>query len=151
MTRMTRPFENFFKNASFHGPQGRLQPSVFSRSPPDLLPVAGRGMRYLAYEVQQVRHSSCSRIVMADRYLEAVQCLDLIAPERFAEALETADARAGLRSFQEGRDPALMEIVFSVPDEQFWWFRLVLRRMAEKYERHNSIVAAYRKLNSPRS
>jgi len=44
---------------------------------------------------------------MADRYLEAVQCLNLIAPERFAEALETADARAGLRSFQEGRDPAL--------------------------------------------
>ena len=42
---------------------------------------------------------------MADRYLEAVQCLDLIAPERFEEALETADSRAGLRSFQEGRDP----------------------------------------------
>jgi len=88
---------------------------------------------------------------MADRYLEAVQCLDLIAPERFAEALETADARAGLRSFQEGRDPALMEIVLSVPDEQFWWFRLVLRRMADKYERHKRIVQAYRKLNSPRS
>ena len=88
---------------------------------------------------------------MADRYLEAVQCLNLIAPERFAEALETADARAGLRSFQEGRDPALMKIVFSVPDEQFWWFRLVLRKMAEKYERHKSIVQAYRKLNSPRS
>ncbi len=44
-----------------------------------------------------------------------------------------------------------MEIVFSVPDEQFWWFRLVLRKMAEKYERHKSIVQAYRKLNSPRS
>ena len=88
---------------------------------------------------------------MADRYLEAVQCLNRIAPERFAEALETADARAGLRRFQEGRDPALMEIVFSVPDEQFWWFRLVLRKMAEKYERHKSIVAAYRKLSSPRS
>ena len=108
-------------------------------------------MRYLAYEVQQVGHSSCSRNVMADRYLEAVQCLDLIAPERFAEALETADARAGLRSVQEGRDPALMEIVFSVPDEQFWWFRLVLRKMADKYERHKRIVQAYRKLNSPRS
>ncbi len=88
---------------------------------------------------------------MADRYLEAVQCLDLIAPERFAEALETADARAGLRSFQEGRDPALMEIVFSVPDEQFWWFRLVLRRMADKYERHKRIVQVYRKLNLTRS
>ena len=88
---------------------------------------------------------------MADRYLEAVQCLDLIAPERFAEALETADARAGLRSFQEGRDPALMEIVFSVPDEQFWWFRLVLRKMADKYERHRRIVQAYRKLNLTRS
>src|SRR6266850_6955285 len=110
-----------------------------------------RGMLSLAYEVQQVRHSSCSGNVMADRYLEAVQCLDLIAPERFAEALETADARAGLRSVQEGRDPALMEIVFSVPDEQFWWFRLVLRRMADKYERHKRIVQAYRKLNSPRS
>jgi len=88
---------------------------------------------------------------MADRYLEAVQCLNLIAPERLAEALEIADGRVGLRSFQEGCDPALMEIVFSVPEEQFWWFRLVLRKMAEKYERHNSIVAAYRKLNSPRS
>ena len=96
-------------------------------------------------------HSSCSENIMADRYLEAVQCLNLIAPERFAEALETADARAGLRSFQEGRDPALVEIVFSVPDEQFWWFRLVLRKMADKYERHKSIVQAYRKLNSPRS
>ena len=88
---------------------------------------------------------------MADRYLEAIQHLNRIAPERFAEALEAADARAGLRSFQEGRDPALMEIVFSVPDEQFWWFRLVLRRMADKYERHKRIVQAYRKLNSPRS
>src|SRR6267143_5814115 len=151
MTRMTPPFENLFKMPSFDGPQRRLQPSVFSRSPPDLLPVAGRGMRSRAYEIQQVRHSSCSRIVMADRYLEAVQCLDLIAPERFAEALETADARAGLRSCQEGRDRALMEIVFSVPEEQFWWFRLVLRKMADKYERHKRIVQAYRKLNSPRS
>jgi len=90
-------------------------------------------------------------IIMADRYLEAIQCLNLIAPERFAEALETADARAGLRTFQEGCDPGLMEIVFSVPDEQFWWFRLVLRKMAEKYERHKSIVQTYRKLNLPRS
>ena len=88
---------------------------------------------------------------MADQYLEAVQCLNRIAPERLAEALETADARAGLRSSQEGRDPALLDIVFSVPDQQFWWFRLVLRKMAEKYERHKSIVAAYRKLSSPRS
>ena len=96
-------------------------------------------------------HSSCYENIMADRYLEAVQCLNRIEPERFAEALETADTRAGLRSFQEGRDPALVEIVFSVPDEQFWWFRLVLRKMAEKYERHRSIVETYRKLNSPRS
>jgi hypothetical protein len=44
-----------------------------------------------------------------------------------------------------------MQIVFSVPDEQFWWFRLVLRKMADKYERHKSIVECYRKLNSPRS
>ncbi|HYS57856.1 MAG TPA: hypothetical protein VEM34_06905 [Burkholderiales bacterium] len=88
---------------------------------------------------------------MADRYLEAVRCLSLIAPERFLEALDTADVRAGLRSFQEGRDPALMEIVFSVPDEQFWWFRLVLRKMADKYERHKSIMESYRKLNLTRS
>jgi len=27
----------------------------------------------------------------------------------------------------------------------------VLRKMAEKYERHKSIVRAYRKLNTPRS
>jgi len=26
-------------------------------------------------------------------------------------------------------------------DEQFWWFRLVLRKMAEKYERHKSNCA----------
>jgi hypothetical protein len=49
---------------------------------------------------------------MADRYLKAVQRPNLIAPERFAEALETADARAGLRSFQEGCDRGFMEIVF---------------------------------------
>ena len=109
-------------------------------------------MAVLAYRaVPRGGHGSCSENVMADRYLEAAQCLNLIAPERFAEALDIADARAGLRSSQEGRDPALMEIVFSVPDEQFWWFRLVLRRMAEKYERHTSIVRAYRKLNSPPS
>ena len=88
---------------------------------------------------------------MATRYLEAMQCLHLIAPERLSEVLKVADGRAGLRSFQEGRDPALTEIVFSVPDEQFWWFRLVLRKMADKYERHKRIVQAYRKLNSPRS
>jgi hypothetical protein len=34
-----------------------------------------------------------------------------------------------------------MEVVFSVPDEQFRWFRLVLRKMAEKYERHKSDAA----------
>jgi hypothetical protein len=78
---------------------------------------------------------------MAARYLEAMQCLNLIAPERLAEALKIADARVGLQSFQEGCDPRLMEVVFSVPDEQFRWFRLVLRKMAEKYERHKSDAA----------
>ena len=81
---------------------------------------------------------------MADRYLEAVQCLDLIAPERFAEALETADARAGLRSLSEGWDSALLEIVFSVPDEQFQWFRLVLRKKSEKYERNHRMLRSRR-------
>jgi len=88
---------------------------------------------------------------MADRYLEAVQCLNLIAPERFAEALETVDARAGLRSFQEGRDPALMEIVFSVPDEQFPWFRLVLYGRLQKYELQKRVSQSYRNLRLPRS
>ncbi len=69
---------------------------------------------------------------MAARYLEAMQCLKLIAPERLAEALKIADARVGLLSFQEGCDSHLMEVVFSVPDDQFRWFRLVLRKMAEK-------------------
>jgi len=78
---------------------------------------------------------------MATPYLEAMQCLNLIAPERLAEALKIADARVGLQSLQEGCDPRLMEVVFSVPDEQFRWFRLVLRRMAEKYERHKSDAA----------
>ena len=72
---------------------------------------------------------------MAVRYLEAMQCLNLIAPERLAGALRIADARAGLQSFQEGCDSRLMEVVSSVPDDQFRWFRLVLRRMAERYER----------------
>jgi hypothetical protein len=80
---------------------------------------------------------------MADRYLEAMQCLKLIAPQRFAEALEIADARAGLRSFHEDFDPRLMEIVFSVPDEQFRWFRFVLRKMAERYEhRKDALLTA---------
>ena len=73
---------------------------------------------------------------MATRYLEAMQCLNRIAPERLAEALKIADARVGLQSFQEGCDCGLMETVFSVPEDQFRWFRLVLRKMAEKYERH---------------
>jgi len=75
---------------------------------------------------------------MTARYLEAMQCINLIAPERLAEALKIADARVGLQSFQEGCDPRLMEVVFSVPDEQFRWFRLVLRKMAEKHERQKS-------------
>jgi len=72
---------------------------------------------------------------MVVRYLEAMQCLNLIAPERLAGALRIADARAGLQSFQEGCDSRLMEVVSSIPDDQFRWFRLVLRRMAERYER----------------
>jgi hypothetical protein len=84
---------------------------------------------------------------MAAHYLEAMQCLNLIAPERLAEALGIADARVGLRSFQEGCEPALMEIVFSVPDDQFRWFRLVLRKMAEKYERRKSALPSYGNLN----
>ena len=79
---------------------------------------------------------------MAARYLEAMQCLNLIAPERLAEALRIADARVGLQAFQEGCDSRLMEVVFSVPDEQFRWFRLVLRKMAEKYERHKRDAVA---------
>jgi len=58
-----------------------------------------------------------------------------------ADALRIADARVGLQSFQEGCDSRLMEVVFSVPDDQFRWFRLVLRKMAEKYERQKSGAA----------
>ena len=75
---------------------------------------------------------------MAIPYLEAMQCLNLIAPERLAEALRIADARVGLQSFQEGCDSRLMEVIFSVPDDQFRWFRLVLRKMAERHERQKS-------------
>jgi len=81
---------------------------------------------------------------MVARYLEAIQCLNLIAPESLGEALEIADGRVGLRSFQEGCDPVdpvLMEIVLSVPDDQFRWFLLVLRRMSEKYKRKKSAPA----------
>jgi hypothetical protein len=88
---------------------------------------------------------------MADRYLEAVQCLNLIAPERFAEALEIADARAGLRSFQEGRDPALMEIVFSVPDEQFSVVPLSAVRKVAKVRASKRVSQSYRNLRLPRS
>jgi len=70
-----------------------------------------------------------------------MQCLHLIAPERLSEVLKVADGRAGLRSFQEGCDSRLMEVVFSVPDNQFRWFRVVLRKMAERHERQKSGVA----------
>jgi len=79
---------------------------------------------------------------MAARYLEAMQCLNLIAPERLAEALKIADARVGRQSFQEGCDSGLVKMVSSVPNDQFRWFRLVLRRMAEKYERRTSMPPA---------
>jgi len=85
------------------------------------------------------------------RYLEAVQCLNLIAPKRLPEALKIADARAGLRSLSEGWDSTLLEIVFSVPDEQFQWFRLVLRRKSEENERNNRMLRSRRNLNLPRS
>jgi len=45
---------------------------------------------------------------MAARYLEAMQCLNLIAPERLAEALKIADARVERQSFQEGCDSGLV-------------------------------------------
>jgi hypothetical protein len=73
------------------------------------------------------------------RHLEAVQCLNLITPGRLAEALEIAYFRAGLRPFQEGYDPAVMEIVFTVPDELFPWFRMVLEGRLEKYERRSAL------------
>ena len=110
-----------------------MQRSVIEGHPLDL--------GHSAYEVQGAGHSFCSGHVMAARYLEAMQCLNLIAPERLAEALKIADARVGLQSFQEGCDSRLMEVVFSVPDEQFPWFRLVLRKMAERYERQKSGAA----------
>ena len=84
---------------------------------------------------------------MATRYLEAMQSLNLIAPERLAEALEIADGRVGLRPFHEGCNAALMETVFSVPDDQFRWFRLVLRKMAEKHQRHKNALPSYSDLN----
>ena len=89
---------------------------------------------------------------MAVRYLEAMQCLNLIAPERLAGALRIADARAGLQSFQEGCDSRLMEIVSSIPDDQFRWFRLVLRRMAERYERQkiDAAVLSQVEFSAPR-
>ena len=79
---------------------------------------------------------------MAARYLEAMQCLNLIAPERLGEALKIADARVERQSFQEGCDSGLVKMVSSVPNDQFRWFRLVLRRMAEKYERRKSMPPA---------
>ncbi len=98
-------------------------------------------VRAVARSDYKGRHGVCWASIMVARYLEAIQCLNLIAPERLAEALEIADGRVGLRSFQEGCDPALMEIVFSVPDDQFRWFLLVLRRMSEKYKRKKSAPA----------
>jgi hypothetical protein len=88
---------------------------------------------------------------MAARYLEALQCLNLITPGRLTEALEIADARVGLRPFQEGRDPALMEIVFSVPDEQLPWFRLMLLGKYEKYESRQNALQSHRDLSLRRS
>jgi len=79
---------------------------------------------------------------MAARYLEAMQCLNLIAPEHLADALKIADARVARQSFQEGCDSGLAKMVSSVPNDQFRWFRLVLERMAEKYERGKSIPPA---------
>jgi len=55
---------------------------------------------------------------VADRYLEAVQCLNRIAPERFARRLTPLMPR-GAAIFQEGCDPALMEIVFQFQMSNF--------------------------------
>jgi hypothetical protein len=85
---------------------------------------------------------------MATRYLEAMQCLNGIRPEGLSEALRIADGRAGLGPSQ-GCDSRLMEIVSSVPDGQFRWFRLVLRRMSEKYDRRKNALPPYGELNLP--
>jgi hypothetical protein len=84
------------------------------------------------------------------RYAEAIQCLNQIEPERLLDTLKIADARAGLRPFRVC-DSALWEIVFSVPDEQFSWFRLVLYGRLQKYERQRSVSQSYRNLRLPRS
>jgi len=63
------------------------------------------------------RDSSCYETIMETVTLK-LSVPHRIAPERFAEALDTADARAGLRSFQEGMILPLRSF-FSVPDEQF--------------------------------
>lgn len=83
---------------------------------------------------------------MVTRYLLAEQCLNRIAAERSSEALKITDARTGQQSFQ-GYDSALFEIVFSVPDDEFRWFRLALSLKAEKYERSSRILQSYRNLN----
>jgi hypothetical protein len=82
---------------------------------------------------------------MVTRYLTAMQCLDRIAGEYSSEALQIVDARAGQR-FIQGCDSALLEIVFSVLDEEFNWFRLVLRFKAEKYKFNSRISQSYRNL-----
>jgi len=83
---------------------------------------------------------------MVTRCLIAEQCLNRIAAERSSEALKIADARSGQQSFQ-GCDSSLLEIVFSVPDPEFWWFRLALSLKSEKYERSSRSFQSYRNLN----
>jgi hypothetical protein len=88
---------------------------------------------------------------MVTRYFKATQCLNSIPSERSPEALKIADARAGLRPLQ-GCDSALLETVFSVPDDEFRWFhQTALRLKAEKYETTSRNLQSYWNLFSPLS
>ena len=86
---------------------------------------------------------------MAARYLEAMQCLHLIAPERLSEVLKVADGRAGLRSFQEGCDSRLMEVVFSVPDDNFAGSESCCARWQKGMSVKRVALLSYRNLNLP--
>jgi hypothetical protein len=82
---------------------------------------------------------------MATNYFTAMQRLGSITAEHSSEALQIADARSGQR-FDQGFDSALLEIIFSVPDDEFNYFRLLLRRKAQKYELNSRISQSYRNL-----
>ena len=112
----------------------------------------GRGLTLpdIRPSLQNTRGGQVAGAISWPVTLKLIQCLNLVNPERSPEALKVADARAGLRSFQ-GCDPALLEIVFSVPADQFRWFRLVLRRKAKRYDRQKSALQSSVNLNLPRS